>query len=108
MKRTTDPAQMLRIWTRISLLTQLGLSVVTPPILLILGALWLQRRFGAGDWVILCAILLGVFSGVCSVFSFVRREAVREARLAGESVGDSASALSEKEGKKDTDETAGA
>lgn len=80
MKKTTDTAQMLRIWTRISLLTQLGLSVVTPPLLLLLFALWLQRRFGVGDWAILCAILLGVLSGAVSVFSFVRRENARELR----------------------------
>ncbi len=79
-KKMMDTAQMLRIWARISLLTQLGLSVVTPPLLLILFAIWLQNRFGVGDWVLLCAILMGISSGVTSVFSFVRREAAREAR----------------------------
>ncbi len=75
-----DTKEFVRIWARISLLTQLGLSVVTPPILLTLLALFLQRRFGVGDWVLLVAILTGVFSGVTSVFSFVRRENAREVK----------------------------
>lgn len=72
---------MLRIWSRISLLTQLGLSVAAPPILLVFLALWMQKRFAVGEWVLLCAILLGVFSGAVSVYSFVRREMEREVRL---------------------------
>lgn len=78
MKETKDTAEFVRLFSRISLLTQLGLSVVTPPILSVLLALWLQERFGLGDWVLLCAILGGIFSGVMSVFSFVRRETARE------------------------------
>ena len=80
MKKSTDAAELVRLMSRIALLTQLGLSMVTPPILCVLCALWLQNRFGVGDWVILAAILLGVGSGVSGVFSFVRREAAREAR----------------------------
>lgn len=80
MDKKPNSADFIRLLSRISLLTQLGLSVVTPPILAVLLALWLQKRFGAGDWVMLAAILVGVVSGVSSVFSFVRREAARETR----------------------------
>lgn len=80
MEKKPDSAEIIRIFSRISLLTQLGLSVVTPPILAVLLALWLQRKFGFGDWVLLTAILVGIVSGVSSVFSLVRREAAREAR----------------------------
>lgn len=80
MKKTTDTTEFVRLFSRISLLTQLGLSVVTPPILAVLGALWLQDRFGLGDWVLFVAILVGILSGVTSVFSFVRREARRDAK----------------------------
>ena len=79
MSKKPDTAELLRLFSRLSLLTQLGLSVVTPPILAVLLALFLQKRFGLGDWVLLCAILIGIVSGVSSVFSFVRREAKREA-----------------------------
>ena len=33
-------------------LTQVGFSVAVPPILFLLGAWWLQRRFGLGVWVL--------------------------------------------------------
>ncbi len=41
-------------------LTQLGLSVATPMILLILLALWLRDTFGWGNWVLIAGVLLGV------------------------------------------------
>ncbi len=82
MGKKPDTAEMIRLLSRLSMLTQLGLSVVTPPILCVLLALFLQRRFGAGDWVLLAAILIGIISGVTSVFSFVKHEAAREAKRA--------------------------
>lgn len=89
MQKKTDQSELVRLLSRITLLTQLGLSVVTPPILCVLGALWLQKRFGLGDWVLLCAILLGTVSGVSGVFSFVRRETARDMRRdAGKPVSD--------------------
>ncbi len=33
-------------------LTQLGLSIVCPLLLCLLGAVWLRDRFGFGNWVI--------------------------------------------------------
>lgn len=80
MDKKTNSADFVRLLSRISLLTQLGLSIVTPPILAVLFALWLQKRFDVGDWVLLAAILVGIVSGVSSVFSLVRREAEREER----------------------------
>ena len=80
MSKKSDSVEFIRLFSRISLLTQLGLSVVTPPILSVLLSLWLQDRFGVGDWILLCAILIGIVSGVSGVFSFVRREAQRETR----------------------------
>ena len=80
MGKKPDTAELLRLFSRLTLLTQLGLSVVTPPILAVLLALFLQKRFGMGDWVLLAAIVLGLVSGISSVFSFVRREALREAK----------------------------
>lgn len=45
-------------------LGQLGLSVAVPPTLLILLAVWLQRRFDLGSWVILLGVAIGV---VCAI-----------------------------------------
>ena len=36
-------------------LTQLGLSIVCPLLLCLLGAVWLRDRFGFGNWVIFSA-----------------------------------------------------
>lgn len=45
-------------------LTQLGLSVALPMAGFILLALWLQSRFGWGDWVLWAGIALGL---VCAI-----------------------------------------
>lgn len=45
-------------------LTQLGLSVALPMAGFILLALWLQSRFGWGDWVLWVGIALGL---VCAI-----------------------------------------
>ncbi len=76
---------LLRIISRISLITQLGLSLVTPPLLLLLGALWLQSRFGIGDWILLCAILAGIISGVCAAYNLLRAELLCDKRRKADS-----------------------
>ena len=45
-------------------LTQLGLSVVLPLGGFILLALWLQKQFAWGDWVIIAGVVLGI---ICAV-----------------------------------------
>ena len=45
-------------------LTQLGISVAVPLAGFVLLAIWLQGRFGLGDWVIWTGIALGV---VCAI-----------------------------------------
>lgn len=45
-------------------LTQLGLSVAGPLVCYILLALWLQRRFSLGNWILLLGIGLGILSAV--------------------------------------------
>lgn len=72
--------ETMRILSRITLISQLGLSLVTPPLLLLLGALWLQQRFGVGDWILLCAILVGFLSGGCAVYNLLRAELARDGR----------------------------
>lgn len=49
----------LLIW-----LTQLGLSVVLPLGGFILLALWLQKQFAWGDWVVVAGVVLGI---ICAV-----------------------------------------
>ena len=53
-------------------LTQLGVSLVTPPLLcLFLGHL-AQSKWGWGTWVMVAAILIGLAASVCSAASFLR------------------------------------
>ncbi len=53
-------------------LTQLGLSIITPPVLLMLLGVWLQNRFALGNWVLIVAIVVGLLSSFCSALSFYR------------------------------------
>lgn len=45
----------LLIW-----LTQLGISVAVPPVVLIWLGVWLRQRFSLGGWVVIAAVILGV------------------------------------------------
>ena len=45
-------------------LTQLGLSVAVPLVGFPLLAIWLQSRFGWGDWVLWVAVVIGIISAV--------------------------------------------
>ena len=60
-------------------LTQLGLSVMAPPVLLTLFGVWLQGRFGLGNWVLAAAIVAGLISSFCAARAFYRM-VTRDAR----------------------------
>lgn len=47
-------------------ITQLGLSIAVPFACFILLALWLQERFGWGNWTLWVGILLGLITAVDS------------------------------------------
>ena len=50
-------------------LTQFGLSVALPPVLFLLGAVWLKNEFALGGWVVLVGLLLGLAGSVGSLHS---------------------------------------
>ena len=56
----------------LSWLTQLGLSLAAPPVLCLLGAGWLARRFSLGPWVYFAAIVLGLGAAACTFAEFVK------------------------------------
>ena len=67
----------MKILRSISLLTQLGISLVAPPLLLVWLALHLQARYGLGPWVVLVAIgagLVSAFSGTWRLLKSVVRQ----------------------------------
>lgn len=52
--------------------SQVGFTVITPPLLCCLGAVWLRRRFDWGNGVVVAGILLGVAVAACGLRDFLR------------------------------------
>ncbi len=67
--------------------SQVGITVVTPPLLGCFGAVWLRNRFGWGNAVVIAGLLLGVAVAACGLRDFLRfterkaRESERKERL---------------------------
>lgn len=51
--------------------TTLGLSLVTPLVLCVLGANWLRTRFALGIWIILLGIALGLGGAGVNLMKFL-------------------------------------
>ena len=62
----------VKLLRRLTMLTQLGLSVVAPPLLLIWLSIAAQRRWGVGSWATPVAIVVGLISSACGVYEFYR------------------------------------
>ena len=52
--------------------SQVGLTVVTPPVLCCFGAIWLRNRFDWGNGVVIVGILLGIAVAACGLRDFLR------------------------------------
>ena len=61
------------VFAALAMITQFGISVITPILLCILAASWLRGRFGLGDWVVLVGVLLGVGSSFLSMMKLIRQ-----------------------------------
>lgn len=53
-------------------LTQVGLSVLCPLLLFILGAVWLRSKLALGGWVIAVGIVLGLLGAVGGLINTFR------------------------------------
>lgn len=62
-----------KIARMIAVFGQLGFTIVTPPVVLALGAHALCSRFGVGSWIMLPAILLGFLASASGAYQFYRR-----------------------------------
>ena len=64
-------------------LTQLGLSLIAPPLLCVGGAWWLQQRFSLGGWILVLGLVLGIGGMVSAAVGFyhhVQRQAKRDGK----------------------------
>ena len=67
--------------------SQVGFTIITPPVLCCFGAGWLRNRFGWGNGVVLIGILLGIAVAACGLRDFLRfterkaRESERKEKL---------------------------
>ncbi len=53
-------------------LTQLGFSLVVPPVLCIWGAIWAQNAWGWGSWSVILGILVGLIISFSNGLVFYR------------------------------------
>ena len=74
----------LRVVKAISVLGQLGFTLITPPLVLILLASWLQDHFELGTWVMLLALLIGLITSAVGAYNFYRRVLVSTHKKAKE------------------------
>ena len=63
--------------------SQVGFTVITPPVLCCFGALWLRNRFNWGNGVVIAGILLGIAVAACGLRD-LRRVTERKARESAE------------------------
>lgn len=77
-RANVDRRGWLRVFQGLTWLTQLGLSIAAPIVLCLLGAHWLCGR-GAGGWVYVPALVLGIGAGAATFSSFAK-SMVRHAR----------------------------
>ena len=60
-------------WMRgLALVGQLGVCVITPPLVLCYLARLLVTRRGWGYWVVVAALVIGILSGLSSAWSLLR------------------------------------
>ena len=69
MKKRNDLLKSLRL---LGYLTQFGLSVIMPPLILVFLGVWLADRYSIGPWLIVVLLLLGLVSSGCSVYRFFK------------------------------------
>lgn len=61
------------VFSALAMVTQFGISTITPMLLCIFAALWLKNRFALGDWVVLIGVFMGIGSGFLSMMKMIRQ-----------------------------------
>ena len=53
-------------------LTQLGISVAVPLGVIVGGALWLQKRFAMGSWIVIVVVVLGISLAIYEFYRMMK------------------------------------
>lgn len=79
-------SEFARVFRNLSLIGQLGVSLVTPLLMCLLGAYWLNVKMEAPLWIYIPALILGLGSSFMTAWkvylSVVRRSKKKEPRAA--------------------------
>lgn len=55
----------------LAFITQVGITMLTPLALCMAGAIYLKKKLGIGEWVIILAILLGIAAGMLNSYRLI-------------------------------------
>ena len=64
---------MQKLCRGIALVGQLGFSLITPPVVLLWLAHWLQTKYMLGVWITILALILGLLTSVSTALQFYRK-----------------------------------
>ena len=65
--------QMQKLIKDIAFASQIGLSIITPPVLMALLGWYISNRFSVGAWITVVFILIGLATSFASAYRFYKR-----------------------------------
>ena len=71
---------MQKLCRGIALVGQLGFSLITPPVVLLWLAHWLQTKYNLGVWVTILALILGLLTSASTALQFHRKLTAKKAK----------------------------
>ena len=57
----------------IALVGQIGISIITPPVVMALLGSWLSQKYGIGSWLTLVCIIFGLLAAASSGYSWYKK-----------------------------------
>ena len=63
----------MKSWRYLGLISQLAISMLTPIFMMLFACLWLKNKYELGNWVIIAGLLLGIGSGLSSVWTYLKK-----------------------------------
>jgi hypothetical protein len=60
-------------FAKLTLITQFGVSLISPILLCLFVSIWIQERFQIGYWVVIIGILLGIAAMMNTFYRFYKK-----------------------------------